>query len=147
MSQLGYVIAPKGSFGKAIAEKSSEKRRMDDTLNTDTSETDAQASMELPNSIHSQHQTRYQMSAEEEAGVTADPIVNILAAFDFLPSDYHADLFNDFQDAAQSHDLRRLLDTISDWAATAELYSHSGLAADLQEAIGKRKGVADWLHG
>lgn len=79
--------------------------------------------------------------------MAADPIVNILAAFYSLPSDYYVNLFNDFRDAAQSQDLRRLLDTISDWAATAELYSQSSLAADLQEAMGERKEVADWLHG
>ncbi len=119
---------------------------MDDTFSTDTSETEAQTLAGFPNGIRSQYQ-KSSVSEEEETVVTADPIVNTLAAFYSLPTDYHVDLFNDFRDAAESHDLRRLLDTISDWAATAELYSRSSLAADLQEAIGERKGAADWLHG
>lgn len=101
----------------------------------------------FPHVLHPKYQMSSQMSAEEEVVVTADPIVDIMAAFYHLPSGYHADLFNDFRDAAQSHDLRQLLDTISDWAATAELYSHSSLATDLQGAIAGREGVADWLHG
>ena len=77
----------------------------------------------------------------------SDPMVGVLAAFAFVPPEYHDDLFNDFREAAESHDLRRLLDTISDWAATAELYANPTLAAEIQEAIGGRKGVADWLTG
>ncbi len=82
-----------------------------------------------------------------EEALTVDPIVNILSAFYCIPSDYHSDIFHDFCEAAQSQDLRRLLDTISDWAATAELYSQPDLAADLQDATGGRKEAADWLPG
>ena len=78
---------------------------------------------------------------------TADPLTAILANFRAIPAQYHADLFRDFQDAATAHDLRRLLETVSDWAATAELYASPELAADLTEAIGDRKGAADWLTG
>lgn len=119
---------------------------MDNTLSINTSETEDQTLAKIPNGIYSQYQ-RSLVSEEEETVFTTDPIVNILAAFYSLPTDHYAALFDDFRDAAEAHDLRRLLDTISDWAATAELYSQSGLAADLQEAIGERKGVADWLHG
>lgn len=87
------------------------------------------------------------MSEEESTVITIDPMVNILGAFYLIPTDYRAELFTDFREAANSQDLRRLLDTISDWSATAELYAHHHLASDLQEAIGGRKGVADWLPG
>ena len=76
-----------------------------------------------------------------------DPIIEILSAFYAIPKEYHADLFNSIQSAAESNDLRRLLDTISDWAATAQLYADPNLAADLTEAIGNRKEAADWLTG
>ena len=76
-----------------------------------------------------------------------DPIIEILAAFYSVPDEYHGDLFKDFREAAEAQDLRRLLDTISDWAATAELYAHPTLAVELKEAIGGREGVADWLTG
>ncbi len=76
-----------------------------------------------------------------------DPIVAILAAFYSLPEQYHADLFDSIRDAANSHDLRHLLDAISDWAATAQLYANPDLAADLTEAIESRVEVSDWLTG
>lgn len=98
-------------------------------------------------STYQQDRPSSPMSAEETVVMTADPMVTILAAFYSIPPDYLVDLFNDFQEAAGVRDLRRLLDTISDWSATAELYAHSSLATDLQDAIGGRKGVADWLHG
>ena len=66
---------------------------------------------------------------------------------DSIPDEYHPDLFDSIREAAVSHDLRRLLDTISDWAATAQLYADPDLAAELTEAIGARKGAADWLNG
>jgi len=100
--------------------------------------------------IHSPYQQGHlptSKKAEESVALTADPMVRILSAFYSIPEEYSVELFTDFRNAAESHDLRRLLDTISDWAATAELYAHSSLAADLQGAIGERKGVADWLHG
>ena len=87
------------------------------------------------------------MSSESEVVITHDPMVEILNAFYSIPSDYHADLFKDFRDVADAQDLRGLLDAISDWAATAELYAHPSLANDLREAIGGREGVADWLPG
>jgi len=87
------------------------------------------------------------MSAEEPMTLTSDPMVDILAAFYLIPDDYQSELFEDFRGAVEAHDLRRLLDAISDWAATAQLYDHPTLAKDLQEAIGGRKGVADWLPG
>ncbi len=97
--------------------------------------------------VYQQGHWHSSMSAEEPAVLTADPMVDILAAFYAIPNEYQADLFNDFKVAADSQDLRSLLDTISDWAATAELYAHPALAADLQDAIGGRRGVADWLPG
>ena len=87
------------------------------------------------------------MSTDEAVILSTDPIVEILDAFYLIPDDYRTDLFNDFRNAGDARDLRQLLDTISDWAATAELYTHSSLAADLRKAIGGRKGVSDWLHG
>ena len=86
------------------------------------------------------------MSAETQAAVTADPMIAILAAFYSIPTDCHSSLFSDFADAAHSHDLRTLLDTISDWAATAEVYAHPRLAADLREAIASDR-PADVLEG
>ena len=77
----------------------------------------------------------------------SDPVVEILDAFYSIPDEYHPDLFSSFRDAADSHDLRRLLEAISDWAATAQLYTNPDLAAGLTEAIGTRKGAADWLTG
>lgn len=74
-------------------------------------------------------------------------MVGILAAFYSVPAEYHNDLFNDFREAAEARDLRRLLDTISDWAATAELYADKHLAQEVQQAIGERQGATDWLHG
>jgi len=76
-----------------------------------------------------------------------DSIVTILAAFYTIPSEYHADLFSSIREAADAHDLRRLLEAISDWAATAQVYADATLASELTEAIGSRKGVADWLSG
>lgn len=76
-----------------------------------------------------------------------DPMVGILSAFYSVPDKYHIDLFNDFREAAEARDLRRLLDTISDWVATAELYADEHLAQEVQQAIGERRGAADWLHG
>lgn len=77
----------------------------------------------------------------------ADPIVGILAAFYLIPNNYQNELFDDFREAAEARDLRGLLDAISDWSATAQLYDHPTLASDLRDAIGGRKGVADWLLG
>ncbi len=79
--------------------------------------------------------------------VAPDPMVGILSAFYSVPAQYHADLFNDFKEAAEAKDLRRLLDTISDWAATAELYADAPLAQEVQQAIEGRRGVADCLTG
>ena len=79
--------------------------------------------------------------------VAPDPMVGILAAFYSVPAEYHAALFNDFKEAAEAKDLRRLLDTISDWAATAELYTDKHLAQEVQQAIGERREAANWLHG
>ena len=56
-------------------------------------------------------------------------------------------LFDDFKEAAEAKDLRRLLNTISDWMATAELYADKHLAQEVQQAIEKRREGADWLHG
>ena len=71
---------------------------------------------------------------------TDDPMVAILAAFRLIPDNYQNELFEDFRGAAESHDLRRLLDTISDWAATAQLYDHPTLARDLHEATRHAQG-------
>ena len=75
------------------------------------------------------------------------PIVEILSAFYAIPNQYHADLFDSIREAAESHDLRQLLDAISDWSATAQLYADPDLAAELTRAIGNRKEAADWLSG
>lgn len=87
------------------------------------------------------------MSEEEPGIIPVDPMVGILAAFYLIPNEYQDGLFDDFRRAAEAHDLRRLLDTISDWSATAQLYDHPTLASELKDAIGGRKGVADWLPG
>ena len=76
-----------------------------------------------------------------------DPMVSILAWFAALPADSHEALFADFEDAAKSRNLRSLLDAISDWAATAELYANPEIADEVREAIGGREGVLDWLNG
>jgi len=73
--------------------------------------------------------------------VISDPMVGVLAAFYSVPAEYHDDLFNDFKEAAEARDLRRLLDTISDWAATAELYADERLAQEVQQAIGEHRGL------
>jgi hypothetical protein len=96
--------------------------------------------------VSEKHVLSAAMSSEITA-VTTDPIIEILAAFYYIPAKFHTDFFKDFQDAASSHDLRKLLDTISDWAATAELYAQPKLIADLKDAIGDRKEIADWLPG
>jgi len=64
-----------------------------------------------------------------------------------VPDEYHMALFDDFKEAAEAKDLRRLLNTISDWMATAELYADKHLAQEVQQAIEKRREGADWLHG
>lgn len=94
-----------------------------------------------------QGQLDARMSVEEPVIQIADPMVSILAAFYLIPNDYQNELFDDFREAAEAHDLRSLLDTISDWSATAQLYDHPTLASDLRDAIGGREGVADWLPG
>jgi hypothetical protein len=76
-----------------------------------------------------------------------DPMAGILSAFYSVPAKYHYDLFNDFKEAAEARDLRRLLDTISDWAATAELYADKHLAQEVQQAIGERREAAEWRRG
>ncbi len=87
-----------------------------------------------------------EMSSEPSAA-EFDPLVPILGWFAALPSECHEALFADFADAAQKRDLRRLLDAISDWAATAEMYAHPELAEEVRDALGGRKGVLDWLDG
>ena len=67
-----------------------------------------------------------------------DPIVEILSAFYAIPNQYHADLFESIREAAESRDLRRLLDAISDWAATAQLYADPDLTTELTDAPGDR---------
>ncbi len=52
------------------------------------------------------------------------PIVLILERFSALPADCLDQLFADFETASRGRNLRALLDTISDWAATAEVYAH-----------------------
>lgn len=84
---------------------------------------------------------------QEARAVTPDPMVGVLSAFSSIPAEYHANLFNDFREAAEAKDLRRLLDTISDWAATAELYADEHLAQEVQQAIAGRREVTDWRHG
>ena len=79
--------------------------------------------------------------AEAPCALTPDPMVDILAAFYAIPSEYHADLFSDFRNAADSGDLRQLLDAISDWAATAELYADAPLMQEVLQAIEKRQGA------
>ena len=91
-------------------------------------------------------QDRYGLG-EMPPAVAPDLMVGILAAFYSVPDEYHMALFDDFKEAAEAKDLRRLLDTISDWAATAELYADKHLAQEVQQAIEKRRGGADWLHG
>lgn len=76
-----------------------------------------------------------------------DPIVPILERFLALPADCLEQLFADFETAGRDRNLRGLLDTISDWAATAEVYAHPTLGAELREAINGREGVEDWLTG
>ena len=73
--------------------------------------------------------------------LTPDPMVNIMAAFYSIPSEYHADLFSDFRNAADSGDLRQLLDAISDWAATAELYADVPLMQEVMQSIENRQGA------
>jgi len=87
------------------------------------------------------------MSTDARAFLTPDPMVSVLSAFYSIPSEYLGDLFNDFRGAAETEDLRRLLDTISDWSATAELYADEHLAQEVKQAINGRQGVACWLHG
>lgn len=87
------------------------------------------------------------MSRSTPLVLAPDPMVGILSAFYSIPDKYHAGLFDDFREAAETRDLRRLLDTISDWSATAELYADEHLTHTVQQAIGRHQGVADWLHG
>ena len=88
-------------------------------------------------------QDRYALE-EMPSVVAPDPMVGILAAFYSVPDEYHTALFNDFREAAEAKDLRRLLDAISDWAATAELYADKHLAQEVQQAIGEGQGLATW---
>jgi len=74
-------------------------------------------------------------TSSETSAAEFDPLVPILGWFAALPSECHEALFADFADAAQKRDLRRLLDAISDWAATAELYAHPELAEEVREAL------------
>lgn len=76
-----------------------------------------------------------------------DPIVPILERFSSLPADCLEQLFSDFETASRDRNLRGLLDAISDWAATAEVYAHPTLGAELREAINGHEGIADWLPG
>jgi len=84
---------------------------------------------------------------QEARAVIPDPMVGVLSAFSSIPAEYHANLFNDFKEAAEAKDLRKLLDTISDWAATAELYADEHLAQEVKQAIASRQEVTDWRHG
>ena len=82
--------------------------------------------------------------AEETPAVSApDPIADIRAAFVFLPLEDYPALFTDFRSAANSGDLWRLLNTLSDWTATAQRYAadrkagipidYGDMLTDLQE--------------
>lgn len=76
-----------------------------------------------------------------------DPLVPILERFSALPADCLEQLFADFEMAGRNHNLRGLLDAISDWSATAEVYADPTLGAELREAINGREEIADWLPG
>lgn len=82
-----------------------------------------------------------------EAPHDYDPLIGILAAFEAIPVQHRDALFADFRKAAEAKDLRRLLDAISDWAATAKRHANPGLAAEVTAARGDRREVADWLRG
>jgi hypothetical protein len=73
-----------------------------------------------------------------------NPIVPILVAFNALPVPDREAMFEDFRKAATEKDLRQLLDMISDWAATAELYANPTLHKEFNEAQAGRKEVAEW---
>lgn len=79
--------------------------------------------------------------------VMNDPMVGILASFEAIPAEHRDALFADFRAAAEARNLRQLQDAISDWAATGELYANPDLAKEVEEAIGNRTEVADWLPG
>lgn len=76
-----------------------------------------------------------------------DPIVAILRAFEDLPVDDQSEMFTDFVVAGESRDLRTLQDTISDWAATAELYANEDLHSQVINARKEFKGIEGWLNG
>ena len=65
--------------------------------------------------------------------MTTDPMTALLAAFDSIPADVLPQMFADFEASAQSKDLRRLLDTMSDWSATADVYANPDLANALRQ--------------
>ena len=76
-----------------------------------------------------------------------DPTISFLAAFNALPVPDREAMFEDFRKAATEKDLRQLLDTISDWAATAELYANASLGKEFEQACAGRQEVAEWLTG
>lgn len=86
----------------------------------------------------------HEKPAEETPAVlTPDPIADIRAAFIFLPLDDYPTLFRDFRAAANSGDIRQLLDALSDWTAAAQRYAadrkagipidYGDMLTDLQE--------------
>ena len=78
--------------------------------------------------------------AEEKSdGENFDPLVTILASFHAIPEGQRKALFESFREAAESEDLRQLLDAISDWAATAEMYADTSLRTEFVTAQAGRK--------
>ncbi len=78
---------------------------------------------------------------------STDPLTAVLSAFGSIPEEFLPALFQDFGEAARRGDLRQLLDTISDWAATAEAYQDPEFAEDLDNAIGSTEPtVEDVAH-
>lgn len=86
-------------------------------------------------------------SQDNLVSVDVDPMIEILANFNAIPQEYRSEMFADFRTVATEEDFRGLLDTISDWAATAELHARPSLAKEVEEAIGGRREVGDWLPG
>ena len=87
---------------------------------------------------------KHEASTEETPAVsTPDPIADIRAAFIFLPLDDYPALFRDFREAANSGDIGRVLDALSDWTAAAQRYAadrkagipvdYGDMLTDLQE--------------
>ena len=103
--------------------------------------------MRHPFSEQFQRQQDSAMSTDTRIFLTPDPMVGILSAFYSIPTEYLGDLFHDFDEAAEAKDLRGLLDAISDWSATAELYADEHLTREVNQAINGRQGVTGWLHG